>query len=94
MEQHSLENFIVKEGEEATPIVVLTGTLEEFEQFCSATNRNTKTAIAVRQGFQIPMYPELPIALYGNYWLNQAYDSPEYKDRLFKLKLKELENNG
>lgn len=91
MENTDLENFIVKEGEEVTPIVVLTGTADEFMDFCNITKRNTNTAIAVRQGYQIPMYPDLPIALFGNFWLNSAYDSPEYKDRIFKVKLAKLE---
>lgn len=94
MEEHKIDEFVVENGAEATPIIVLTGTLEEFERFCSSTNRNTKTAIAIRQGFQIPMYENLAIALYGSYWLNTAYDSPEYRDRIFKIKMKELESNG
>jgi hypothetical protein len=94
MEQQDISKFIVESGEEATPIIVLTGTLEEYERFCSITRRGTQTAIAVRQGHQIPLYPDLPIALYGNYWLNSAYDSLEYKDRIFKVKLQELENNA
>ena len=91
MENVDIKDFIVEEGEEATPIIVLTATEKEFNEFCDLTHRNTKTAIAIHQGYQIPMYPELTIALYGAFWLNGAYDSPEYKDRLFKSSLKKLE---
>lgn len=91
METVDIEQYKVKEGEEVTPIIVLTGTADEFIDFCNATGRNTQTAIAIRQGYQIPLYPELPIALYGQYWLNSAYDSLEYKDRLTKVILQELE---
>jgi hypothetical protein len=93
METTDIEEYKVKDGEEATPVIVLTGTADEFMDFCVTTNRNTKTAIAIRQGYQIPLYPELPIALYGNFWLNSAYDSLEYKDRIFKVKLQEMEEN-
>ena len=92
MEQDVIDKYKVEYGKEAEAeeIIVLTGTLDEFERFCMATNRSTKNTFAVRQGFQIPMYDNLPIVLYGNYWLNQAYDSLEYKDRIFKAKLKDL----
>ncbi len=91
MEEFDLEEVTVKEGEVATPVIVLTGTLEEFEKFCSLTNRDTTTAIAIRQPYQIPMYPELPIVLYRNFWLNSAYDSAEYRDRIAKVRMSELE---
>lgn len=94
MKEQKIEDFIVKDGEEATPIIVLTDTLEEFERFCSTTNRGIKTAIAIRQGFQIPLYPDLPIVLHGNYWLNPAYNSAEYNDRMIKSAMKEFEENN
>lgn len=90
MENVDIEKYIVKNGEEAEPIIVLTGTVAEFEDFCRLTNRNTKNAFAVRQGYQIPLYPELPIALWGNFWLNSAYDTLEYKDRLHKSRMQEM----
>ena len=92
MEEINIEDYKVKEGEEVSPIMVLTGTVAEFEEFCSKTGRNTKTAIAIRQGYQIPMYSDLPMALWGTFWLNAAYNSLEYKDRLHKVKMQELEN--
>lgn len=93
MEHQDIDEYIIEPGQEAEPVIVLTGSNEEFEQFCMTTKRDTKTAIAIKQGFQIPMYEDTPIVLYGNYWLNNAYDSPEYKDRMFKIKLRKLDES-
>jgi hypothetical protein len=90
MENKDLENYIVKQGEEVTPVIVLTGTSDEFMDFCDQTGRTTKTALAIRQGFQIPFYEDLEIVLWGTYWLNTAYNSPEYNDRIFKTNMKDI----
>jgi hypothetical protein len=90
MEEKELEELKVKEGEETIPVIVLTGTNEEWEKFCMLTGRNRETALAVKQGYQIPMYPDLAIVHYGDFWLNGAYDTPEYRDRIFKVKLSKL----
>jgi hypothetical protein len=91
MEHFEAEHWKIKEGEEVKPIIVITGGVEDFERFCMRTGRDRKTAIQVSQGFQIPLYPDLPIAHYGDYWLNGAYNSPEWRERLNKQKMDEFQ---
>jgi len=79
----NIEKYKIEAGtEDAKPIVVLTGTTVEFEEFCMKTNRTTKTAIAIRQGYQLDLYPGLDIVTYGNFTINAAWDSPEYRERM------------
>jgi hypothetical protein len=94
METTNIDKYIlpIEQDEEPKAIVVLTGTLEEFEQFVQKTNRTLKSAIAVRQPYQLPHYPDLEIVLYGQFWLNSAYDSPEYRDRIAKVTLQQANN--
>lgn len=79
------EKYKIEAGQqdspEAKPVIVLTGTTQEFEDFCRKTNRNTKSAIAVRQGYQLEFYPDYEIVLYGSYDLNAAFNSQEYTAR-------------
>lgn len=94
-----IEECKVVEGVEATPIIVLTGTLKEYHEFQHLTGRNKDLALAVRQPHQLSFYPNTPIYHWGTYWLNEAYASPEYQDFLKKVKLdaflkKEAENNA
>lgn len=85
MEEINLRDYMVEEGVETVPVILLTGTTEEFERFCMITHRNRRNAIPVSAGFQIPFYPDLAIVHYGTYWLNGAYNSKEYKYRINEL---------
>jgi hypothetical protein len=85
MEETNLGKYTIEWGEEADPVIVLTGTLEEFDTFCTITHRTKKNAIRISAGYQIPFYPHLPIIHYGSFWLNGAYNSPEYTYRITEL---------
>lgn len=81
-DMNTIEKYRIEAGtEDAKPVIVLTGTFKEFEDFCMQTNRTTKTAIAIRQGYQLDFYPDLDIVLYGSFDTNAAYNSQEYRTR-------------
>ena len=46
--------------------------------------KDRSTAIQVTQGHQLDLYPDLEIECYGTYWLNEAFDSKEYQERMKK----------
>lgn len=81
-----------KDGD--TPIIVLTSTAEQYEEFLRLTNRTKEQAVAVKQPFQLAFYPNLEIVHYKDFWLNGAYGSLEYKERLALQALKDYENSG
>lgn len=74
-------------------IIVLTGTIEEFEKWCMENNHTRKTAVQITHPSQFQFYPDLEIVTYGTYWLNNAFNSPEYKNRIEEMALKESYKN-
>lgn len=64
------------------PIIVIAGTVQEFEQYCTKNNLEEGDAIAVFQAGQLQFYPkDCKIVRTGTYWLNSVNDSEELKER-------------
>ena len=69
------------------PIIVLTGNSAEYEDFLKCSGRERESAVAVTTPVQFHFYPELRVCHYGTYWLNPAYESVQYNDRIRQMLL-------
>lgn len=79
-------------AESPTPVIVLTGNGQEYADFLENSGREKGDSIAVTSPHQFDFYPNLKICHYGSYWLNPAYDSAQYNDRLRQILEEGFEN--
>lgn len=92
-------SFTFRPGDEelvrlAHPLIVLTGNGNEYDDFLEASGRPREMAVAITSAHQFDFYPGLRVCHYGTYWLNPAFETTQYHDRLRELLEEDFENEG
>lgn len=72
------------------PLIVLTGTGAEYDEFLSSSKRSRSTSIAITSAHQFDFYPGHRVCHYGTYWLNPAFESSQYTRVMEQFKLEDL----